>query len=180
MIKEELRRIQQELKAPKRQYNSFGGYNYRSCEDILEAVKPLLNNCVLTITDDIVAVGDRVYVKATVKLEDDDGSITTTAYAREPESKKGADQSQITGASSSYARKYALAGLFLLDDQKDADSTNTHGNEDKPLTERQRNTFKKWLTERGVSIEEIEKRFGEIDNMTHADYGKALVYIKGQ
>lgn len=180
MIKEKLSKIQKELKAPKNQYNSFGGYNYRSCEDILEAVKPLLGDCILTISDDIISVGDRVYVKATATLSDKDGQISTTAFAREAESRKGSDCSQLTGASSSYARKYALAGLLLLDDQKDADSTNTHGNEDKPLTDRQKKTFKEWLVEHGENVEDIEKRFGKIDEMTHSDYGKALTYIKNK
>lgn len=116
--------IQSELKAPKGQYNKFGGYSYRSCEDILEAVKPLLkeHGCVLAITDSIVEVGGRVYVEATAKLSNDAQEIKATAYAREPETKKGMDASQITGAASSYARKYALNGLFLIDDAKDADA----------------------------------------------------------
>lgn len=178
MIKEKLNKIQQEIKAPKNQFNSFGGYNYRSCEDILEAVKPLLDDCILTISDDIIFVGDRVYVKATATLSDEDGQISTTAFAREAESRKGSDCSQLTGASSSYARKYALAGLLLLDDQRDADSTNTHGKEDKPLTDRQKKTFKEWAVSHGANIEEIEAKFGKIDEMTHEKYGQALAYIK--
>lgn len=122
-------KIQQELKAPKNQFNKFGGYKYRSCEDILEAVKPLLGDIVLMINDEIVEVGGRVYVKATAILSDGVNSITNTAYAREAESKKGMDESQITGATSSYARKYALNGLLCIDDTKDADATNTHGAE---------------------------------------------------
>lgn len=122
--------IQNELKAPKNKYNSFGKYSYRSCEDILEAVKPLLkkHNASLTIRDDIVEVGGRVYVKAIAQLHifDDAGMISggaeVTAFAREPEEKKGMDTSQITGTASSYARKYALNGLFLIDDTKDADT----------------------------------------------------------
>jgi hypothetical protein len=121
--------IQQKLKAPKGQMNKFGGYKYRSCEDILEAVKPLLGDLVLTISDDIVDVGGRVYVKATVSLSSGSGNVSTTAFARESEVKKGMDESQITGAASSYARKYALNGLFCIDDTKDADATNEH---DKP------------------------------------------------
>lgn len=128
-IAEKLRVIQSTLKAPKGQENKFGGYKYRSCEDILEAVKPLLKdqNLILTLSDDIVEVGGRVYVKATAALTDGETSVTTTAYAREAETKKGMDDSQITGAASSYARKYALNGLFAIDDTKDADATNTHG-----------------------------------------------------
>jgi hypothetical protein len=121
--------IQQTLKAPKGQVNTFGKYKYRSCEDILEAVKPLLGDLVLTISDDIVEVGGRVYVKATVSIYSGSGTLSTTAFARESETKKGMDDSQITGSASSYARKYALNGLFCIDDTKDADATNEH---DKP------------------------------------------------
>lgn len=129
---EKLLAIQNILKAPKNQLNKFGGYNYRSCEDILEAVKPLCleNRAVLTISDKIVAVGDRYYVEATATLTDADkpeSSIVVTASAREEEVKKGMDPSQITGSASSYARKYALNGLFDIDDTKDADATNDHG-----------------------------------------------------
>lgn len=122
--------IQNELKAPKGQYNSFGKYHYRSCEDILEAVKPLLykHNATLSITDEVVLIGDRFYVKATATFVSADGYVqNVSAYAREEQDKKGMDGSQITGASSSYARKYALNGLFLIDDTKDSDSTNDHG-----------------------------------------------------
>lgn len=116
--------IQKELKVPKSQRNSFGNYNYRNCEDILEAVKPLLakHECVLTISDTIEAVGNRYYIKATAKIADGKDSIEVTAYAREAETKKGMDDSQITGSTSSYARKYALNGLFAIDDTKDADT----------------------------------------------------------
>ena len=125
---EVLNKIQCELKAPKTQMNKFGGYAYRSCEDILEAVKPLLQKyeAALTIGDEIIAVADRIYVKATATLKGKDGEVGVSAYAREPASKKGSDESQITGAASSYARKYALNGLFAIDDAKDADATNTH------------------------------------------------------
>ena len=123
----ELITIQSELKAPKSQFNKFGGYKYRKAEDILEAVKPLLNKqkCTLTITDDLVMVGNRIYVKATATIKNEKGDCeTTTGWAREEESKKGMDGSQITGASSSYARKYALNGLFAIDDNADSDTTN--------------------------------------------------------
>ena len=122
---EELRNIQAELKAPKGQYNSFGKYHYRSAEDILEAVKPLLAKygVLMTITDDVIAVADRIYVKATATITDKDGKTqSVTAYARESAEKKGMDDSQITGTASSYARKYALNGLLLIDDTKDADT----------------------------------------------------------
>ena len=116
--------VQFKLKAPKGQVNSFGHYNYRSCEDILEAVKPLLHEAGLTLTlsDDVIAVGNRVYVKATATVTDGAESISNTAFAREAESKKGMDDSQVTGTASSYARKYALNGLFAIDDTKDADT----------------------------------------------------------
>lgn len=123
----ELITIQSELKAPKTQVNNFGGYKYRKAEDILEAVKPLLakQKCTLTITDDIVMVGNRIYVKATATIKNEKGEVeTSTGWAREEESKKGMDASQITGASSSYARKYALNGLLAIDDNADSDTTN--------------------------------------------------------
>ena len=117
-----LNKIQKELKAPKSQFNSFGKYHYRNCEDILEAVKPLLGEDILTLTDEIVQVGDRYYVKATATLHEGANDVIVSAYAREALDKKGMDEAQITGAASSYARKYALNGLFLIDDTKDADT----------------------------------------------------------
>lgn len=123
---QKLLNVQKELKAPKNQKNNFGGYNYRSAEDILEAVKPLcaLNGLIVNLSDEVVFIGDRYYIKATAKVIDvEDGSdISVSAYAREEESKKGMDGSQITGTASSYARKYAMNGLFAIDDQKDADT----------------------------------------------------------
>jgi hypothetical protein len=151
-----LNEIQQQLKAKKGQYNRFGKYNYRSCEDILEAVKPLLGDAKLTLSDEIVVkgtsskvlhrtiekdgtiheeereVGLRFYVESTVTLKHGDETESSKSEAREPFSKKGMDEAQITGATSSYARKYALNGLFCIDDAKDADSTNKHGKEEKP------------------------------------------------
>lgn len=149
-LKEKLLKIQTELKAPKGQFNSFGGYKYRSCEDILEAVKPLLaeNKCVLTITDTVDNIGERFYIKAAAVLADteSDESIINTAYARESDDKKGMDGSQITGTASSYARKYALNGLFLIDDTKDAD-TDEHakqtGKDERKATEKQIQTIEK-------------------------------------
>lgn len=136
-MKEKLINIQQELKAPKNQHNDFGNYYYRSCEDILEAVKPLLkaNDLVMRITDELIQVGERYYVKATVILTDGKETIENVAYAREEETKKGMDGSQITGASSSYARKYALNGLFLIDDVKDSDTTNVGNTNVEPTLE---------------------------------------------
>lgn len=123
----ELIAIQSALNAPKGQYNAFGKYKYRSCEDILGAVKPLLNKfgCTLTTSDDVVMVGSRIYIKATATITNSAGEKeVTTAFAREEEQKKGMDASQVTGAASSYARKYALNGLFAIDDTKDADTLN--------------------------------------------------------
>lgn len=135
-IYEKLLAIQSELKAPKSQYNSFGKYYFRNCEDILEAVKPLCkkHRTVLVLSDSIVRVENRYYVKATAKLidvESDSVDIEVSAYAREEETKKGMDSSQVTGASSSYARKYALNGLFNIDDTKDSDNTNKGNSEEK-------------------------------------------------
>lgn len=122
-LQQKLIEIQAELKAPKSQFNKFGGYNYRNCEDILEAVKPLCakHEIVPLLSDEIVLVGERYYVKAVAKVTDGKDEIATTAYARESLDKKGMDESQITGSASSYARKYALNGLFCIDDTKDAD-----------------------------------------------------------
>lgn len=121
-----LNKIQQELKAPKGQMNSFGNYRYRSCEDILEAVKPLLGEAILLISDEIVMLGDRYYVKATASLQNEKEKVEVSAFARESLDKKGMDSAQITGATSSYARKYALNGLFCIDDTKDADTDENH------------------------------------------------------
>ena len=135
-------KVQNELKAPKSQYNSFGKYSYRNCEDILEALKPLLNEvkAIVNISDEIILIGERYYVKATVKFIDAETGevVEASAMAREEETKKGMDASQLTGSTSSYARKYALNGLFAIDDTKDADTTNMHGKENvKSLSEAQ-------------------------------------------
>lgn len=151
--------IQSELKAPKGQYNSFGKYNYRSCEDILEGVKPLLtkHGLVLTIQDSIDLIGDRFYVKATATITDGKEQLSTSAYARESLDKKGMDASQVTGATSSYARKYALNGLLAIDDTKDAD---TMDNSKKPVQQSQETvynwqTLKARATQGGISEEEL-------------------------
>lgn len=151
--------IQSELKAPKGQYNSFGKYNYRSCEDILEGVKPLLakHGLVLTIQDSIDLIGDRFYVKATATITDGKEQLSTSAYARESLDKKGMDASQVTGATSSYARKYALNGLLAIDDTKDAD---TMDNSKKPVQQTQESvynwqTLKARATQGGISEEEL-------------------------
>lgn len=126
MIIETLQKIQTELKAPKGQYNSFGKYKYRNCEDILESVKPILSkySAAVTLEDEVIGISDRIYIKATATLYCGDEKISVCAYAREAAEKKGMDESQITGACSSYARKYALNGLFAIDDTKDADNQN--------------------------------------------------------
>ena len=135
-IQEKLMNIQYELKCNKSQYNSFGRYAYRSSEDILEAVKPLLYKykATLVINDDIVLIGDRFYVKATSKITDIETGecVESTAFAREDESQKGMSSAQVTGSVSSYARKYSMNALFAIDDNKDADSTNTHDKDIKP------------------------------------------------
>lgn len=138
-IHESLREIQLQLKAPKSQYNSFGKYAYRSAEDILESVKPLLaaTNCTLTLSDEAMLIGQRYYIKAIAVLSNGKNEIVTTAYAREEETKKGMDGSQITGTASSYARKYALNGLFAIDDNKDSDYLNT-GNQRQQETPQKR------------------------------------------
>lgn len=156
-IYEKLLKAQVELKAPKGQYNSFGKYKYRSCEDILEALKPVLDKFKLTlfIKDDVIEVNTRNYVKATivlVNIEKPDEQIKTSALAREEETKKGMDGSQITGASSSYARKYALNGMFMIDDTKDSDSTNTHG---KDKTEQEK--VQDFLNSRDGMIEKLKE-----------------------
>lgn len=146
-IYEKLAKIQSTLKAPKGQYNAFGKYKYRNCEDILEAVKPLLAEvkAVVVIGDKLELIGSRFYVKATARFIDceTDNEITNTAYAREEDTKKGMDGSQITGASSSYARKYALNGLFCIDDTKDSDTTNgmpdQQGNQNRQQSNQQNN-----------------------------------------
>lgn len=121
-LNERLSEIQRDLKAPKGQYNSFGKFKYRSCEDIVEAIKPLLNGLTLVISDEIVLIGERYYVKATATISDGVDKISSTAFAREPQERKGMDESMLSGATSSYSRKYALNGLFAIDDNKDCDT----------------------------------------------------------
>ena len=129
-VYEKLAAVQRELKAPKGQFNSFGKYKYRSCEDILEALKPALgkHGCAVTLSDEVVQVGERFYIRATASIMDCESGerVFNTAFAREDADKKGMDGSQITGTASSYARKYALNGLFLIDDTKDADTDAYH------------------------------------------------------
>ena len=154
---EKLMTVQWKLKAPKGQRNNFGNYNYRSCEDILEAVKPILSEvgAVVVINDNVIEVGDRIYIQAIASFIDteDGGKISTSAYAREALSKKGMDESQLTGATSSYARKYALNGLFAIDDSKDMDYLNKG---DKGSNTSQKRSSKK------LSADELYKKAGEI------------------
>ncbi|HBB3650690.1 TPA: ERF family protein [Escherichia coli] len=162
MVKTELHKklwtIQQTLNAPKNQRNNFGGYNYRSAEDILEAVKPLLQNITLTVSDEIVLIGNRYYVKATATLSDGEDVIAVTAYAREEESKKGMDASQLTGATSSYARKYALNGLFCIDDAKDPD-TDAYAKQTNQQPRQQKNPPKQQQQKAQPNPDEVLARF---------------------
>lgn len=170
-IEEKLLKIQSEVKAPKSRFNEFSKFNYRSCEDILNAVKPLLekNKSTLTLADTIEEIGGRIYVKATatlVDLDDLSSTVSTTAFAREAEEKKGMDDSQITGSSSSYARKYALAGLFLLDDGNDADSQDNTSIE--PKKRKQRSKY-------AIDFDSIREQVEMIDDIESlTDYYKSL------
>lgn len=185
-----LTEIQNELKAPKNQYNRFGKYKYRSCEDILEALKPLLlkHKATLIINDEIQEMGTRIYVKAICTFVVGDEKIQTTAFAREEESKKGMDGSQVTGASSSYARKYALNGLFLIDDTKDADtdefkeqSKNKQENKSKQeLTKEQINILYSMASEKGFTQKDIQsvisKSFNKrsVTELSQTEYNEIL------
>lgn len=182
--------IQHKLKAPKGQYNSFGKYNYRSCEDILEGVKPLLkeHNLALLIDDEIVQIGERYYVKATAKITDGREIVSATAYAREPDTKKGMDESQITGATSSYARKYALNALLCIDDTKDAD---TMDNNKKPVQQTQETvynwqTLKARATQGGISEDDLKHylketlKVNESKDMTQEHYQQAFNWVNAQ
>lgn len=171
-IYEKLTELQNELKAPKNQFNSFGKYKYRSCEDILEAVKPLLQKYKLAqvIDDDIKEINGRFYVKATISLfdiEKDGLMIMVSALAREEDSKKGMDSSQLTGSTSSYARKYALAGLYALDDTQDSDSLNTHGKEEKNTKDNQSSNGKL-----------SEKQLQTLKGIAEKDKQKLIVLFK--
>lgn len=167
---EKVQKVQEELKAPKNQFNKFGNYAYRSCEDIYNAVKPLLAKygLYLTLSDELVTVGERYYIKATARLGDETRFIENVAYAREEETKKGMDGSQITGASSSYARKYALNGLFLIDDVRDSDVTNTHGKvyENDELNNK---TYRSWLDKFFEDKPERRQKFLEVYNIKTTD-----------
>ena len=165
-IYDKLEQVQQTLKAPKNQYNSFGKYHYRSCEDILEGLKePLIKvHAVVTISDEIISVGDRIYVKATARFTEGTDVVENTAYAREELEKKGMDASQITGAASSYARKYALNGLFLIDDNKDADALNKGEEKSKTTTLNPKRAEQEKIAEQKIGtakINALEKKCEE-------------------
>ena len=173
-----LAEIQALIKAPKGQFNSFGKYKYRSAEDILEAVKVVVNplGFWVTLSDHIMQIGDRYYIMSTATLTDGTNCYQSIAYAREEESKKGMDGSQVTGASSSYARKYALNGLFAIDDTKDSDATNTHDEPAKPsnpalpATGDKFDKAKKFISE-GGAMEDIQKKYfltDEVKNLLNS------------
>lgn len=194
-IQEKLLYIQAKVKAPKNLYNSFGKYSYRNAEGILEAVKPFLDEmkCTLTISDEIVAVGDRIYVKANATLWDTEklDVIAVSAYAREADQKKGMDDSQVTGTASSYARKYALNGLFLLDDTKDPDTdeyAKQTGAEKKPEKTAEKNplieyaseaaikTITKMVEKAGLSMDKVLKK--PIEDLTADEAAKMIIALK--
>ena len=200
---DKLMRIQAKLKAPKGQRNTFGNYKYRSCEDILEAVKPLLTEegCTLTLSDEIELIGDRYYIKATATLKSDKEEIQVSAYAREEQAKKGMDSAQVTGATSSYARKYALNGLFCIDDNKDPDTDEytkqkkkaqeSAKAEEKITAEMEKNaielasdrevkTFMDMCEKLGVDFKQIGKQAGatSLKAMTKEQYAKATIILK--
>lgn len=201
-IYEKLINVQNELKAPKSQYNSFGKYSYRNCEDILEALKPILlkHKAAVIITDEVVFIEGRFYIKATAKFIDIESSeiIESVAYAREEESKKGMDCSQVTGASSSYARKYSLNGMFCIDDTKDADTLNTgnsKGNNSVQTNSKANNTFKlseaqikriKAINNKaGYTNEQLEisimKKFNKkLEELTKAEYDNICSKIESK
>jgi len=175
--------IQAKLKAPKGQFNNFGKYKYRSCEDIVEAVKPLLAEAGyhLILSDDIIAVGDRVYVKATATVFNGTDVLgTATAFAREPQDKKGMDASQITGTASSYARKYALNGLFAIDDTKDADTMPPVV--DEPVNDEQYQIVMDLLIETDSNITNFCKHFKikEVVNLKQSDYERAVTALEAK
>ena len=181
-VYEKLMTVQTKLRAPKSQYNSFGRYSYRSCEDILEALKPLLAEvgAIVNVSDEVKLIGDRFYVEATAMFLDCEtgDSVVARASAREAETKKGMDDSQVTGSVSSYARKYALNGLFAIDDNKDADSTNTHSKEIKPnmtptgITEAQLKRLLAIGNKAGVKKEVVEGTVRKIFNCEPKDMTK--------
>jgi hypothetical protein len=191
---EKLLRVQNKLSVPKKQKNDFGGYNFRSCEDIVEEAKPILEEekLLLLLSDEIVQKGNRFYVKGVANLHDLENpkdKITVTAFAREQENKKGMDMAQITGAASSYARKYALNGLFAIDDNKDPDSTNKHGKNKKKKTSTKDtyiNMIRKLYKANQQEVEPIITTFleeinydpGNLKNIKKLDENKSLTLLR--
>lgn len=176
--------IQSEIKAPKGQMNKFGNYKYRSCEDIVEAAKPVLAKygAYLTLSDEIVCIGTRFYVKATATISDGSVIHECTAFAREEESKKGMDGAQITGAASSYARKYALNGLFAIDDTKDSDATNTHDKEINDVPEEgERQLLRQLVYSSDLTADEKESAMGAIETcQSYEKYDKIRIKLEGR
>lgn len=173
---EKLGAVQAALKAPKGQENKFGGYRYRSCEDIMEAVKPLLreNGLVLTVSDEMAMVGQRYYIRATATITDGEIVQSVTAWAREPESRKGMDEAQVTGSSSSYARKYALNGLFCIDDTKDPDATNDHGRAPAKPKAQPKAEGCDWS-----KLTALKERYAAATGMTVDEAGKSIAHTYG-
>lgn len=191
----ELLQIQKELKVPKSKYNKFSDFYYRSCEDIFNAVKPLCekNDCILMITDQLELIGDRYYIKATAKLINKDGEmVEATAYAREAESKPKFDEAQVTGSAATYARKYALNGLFLLDDSVDVDSLDNTKEEKKPAKPQAKKTPTKTkkLTardkvivlakERNIPFTELAKDYGLDGKTSEERFEEVLAHMEGR
>ena len=178
-ITEKLVEIQAVLKAPKGQVNQFGGYRYRSCEDILQAAKVLTTErgLLLKLDDDIVEINGRVYVKATASLTDGEKTLSTTAFAREEESKKGMDASQLTGSTSSYARKYALNGLFCIDDTKDAD-TQDNTQHETTLDEGQVANLQALIDEVGAEHGEAMLKWAGVSELSDVPAGKYKMAVK--
>lgn len=179
-INEKLVKVQQELKAPKDSYNSFGKYKYRSCESILKAVKPILSKeqLVLILSDKVEPCGSRIYIKAKATLIDVEsgGHVSVESYAREDENKKGMDGAQITGSASSYARKYALNGLFAIDDTKDADTDEYHKQTNKKISKKQQDEILSIAGQKNVNIQQIYGRYGvnKLGDMTEEQYESCL------
>lgn len=179
-ITEQLIAIQNELKVNKTQYNSFGKYYYRSLEDITEAAKPIAakHGCVFTMSDEVIQVCERYYVKATATVTNTDGeSVSSTAYAREALTKKGMDDSQITGTASTYARKYAAGGLFALDDTKDAD-TNEYRETTKDEKAEAREAFIAEIRAQGLQMDDVAAEYGINTKSTAKDFKTALKLLK--
>ena len=185
---EKLREVQTQIKAPKNLYNTFGKYKYRNAEGILEAVKPFLGkyNLCLTLGDEIVQVGERYYIKATATLYDGAGSrsVSVSAYAREAAVKKGMDDSQITGTASSYARKYALNGLFLLDDTKDADTDENRierENRGATISKTEAKALYSMLQEHGIDVNDFlsERNIQKLSDLTPKEYAQVIKDLKG-